>query len=206
LPTQAQISPAFGAVAADLFGSGSPALAIAQNLFSREPETGLWRGGLGCILQSSSQEFSALGADRSGFVVAGDGKGLAMTDLDADGFPDLLATQNNDRLLAFRQTAGAATAGSVLIAVHLVGPVGNPLGYGALVTLLADNRTQSSAEIYGGSGYLSQSSATAYFQTPADAKTAEIRVIWPTGEVSRLPVEREARSIFVQFPGPAARL
>ena len=108
LPFDAQVSPGYGIVATDLFGNGRPSISIAQNLDSREPETGIWRAGLGCVFDvdsSSSNEMTlnSLPLHKTGFVVEGDGKGLVVADLDADGCPDLVATQNNGQALAFHQ-------------------------------------------------------------------------------------------------------
>ena len=115
------MSPSFGGVAADFFGDGLPSLACVQNLYSREPETGLWRGGLGCILRPTADDapVATIGNDLTGFVVAGDGKALAVADLNNDGRPDLVASQNNDAISAFLSHPNSA---SEPICVRLVGP------------------------------------------------------------------------------------
>jgi hypothetical protein len=208
LPLEAQVSPCFGVIAADLFGGGSPSLAMVQNLFSREPETGLWRGGLGCIFQLGSGVLSpggheqgkptALPSRRSGFVVAGDGKALAVADVNADGRPDLVATQNNGPLLAFEQQA--QTQDSPLVAVRLAGPPGNPAGCGARVKLLVDDQVVASAEVHGGSGYLSQSASTVYFRRPVDENSARMVVEWPGGNVTTAGLSPDQATVVVPAP------
>jgi hypothetical protein len=200
LPPAAQLSPGYGTVAADLSGDGRPSLAIAQNFHSREPETGLWRGSLGCLLRPSNKDGDLVAErhDSSGFVVPGDGKGLALADLDADGWPDLVATQNNDRLLAFgNQHPGKPPP----LVVRLAGPPGNPSALGARVSLMAGDRPVATAEVYGGSGYLSQSSAAITFTQPENAQALRISVRWPSGKVTESPIKKDQQSI--KIPGPA---
>ena len=114
LPYDAQVSPCYGAVATDLYTAEKPNLALLQNLYTREPETGPWRGGLGCIFASSigTGDFASVAPSNSGFIVDGDGKALASADLNSDGLPDLIATQNDDHLLAFLQVQPEGRIGS----------------------------------------------------------------------------------------------
>lgn len=198
LPAAAQLSPGFGAVAADFASAGRPSLAVLQNLFTREPETGLWRGALGCLLRPSSAEtFIAEDQVESGFLVPGDGKGLAVADLDADGWPDLLAAQNNDVLLAF---ANAHPSGTAPLAVRLAGLPGNPSAIGARVSLLSGEKIIASAEIHGGSGYLSQSAPTIYFTRPSGSAALSARVRWPGGKTTVQRIGGSETSIVIQSP------
>jgi hypothetical protein len=160
-PRLAQASPGYGVVATDLDADGRPDVAAVQNFYSREPETGLWRGGIGLVLKGAGTgEFSLEAPARSGFVVDGDGKGLALCDLGNDGWPDLVATQNNGRLVAFRNEGVPGQAG---LAVRLRGPKGNLQGIGANVRLHYSDGSGSSAEVFGGGGYLSQSAPALFF-------------------------------------------
>ena len=198
LPSAAQFSPCFGAVAADFFGAQRPALALAQNLYSREPETGLWRGGLGCILRPlRNNQFQSEEHSRSGFLIPGDGKGLALADLDSDGWPDLIASQNNDVLLAFRNRP---REGILPLVIRLIGPPGNPQGAGARVSLLADTKAYATTEIYAGSGYLSQSTSAASFFLPTGKQEMSISVRWPNGQTTSTKVASEQRLVKVPFP------
>jgi hypothetical protein len=199
LPDQAQMSPCFGAAAADFGGTGRPALAIAQNLYSREPETGLWRGGLGAFLEPADKpgSFAAIDHPTSGFIIDGDGKSLALADLDADGRPDLVATQNDRPVLAF---VNRSFADKSVLSVRLKGPPGNPSAIGARITL-ADRTTKlSSHEVTAGSGYLSQSTPTAFFVAPRAQKSLTIKITWPDGATSESRVEPTAATIVVAHP------
>jgi hypothetical protein len=75
--------------------------------------------------------------------------------------------------------------------VALQGGPGNPTAVGARLALqLADGSTQTT-EISAGSGYLSQSSPTAFFGYPDSAPPVRLRIRWPDGR------ETEQR-----FPAP----
>jgi hypothetical protein len=110
--------------------------------------------------------------------VPGDGKALVVTDLKEDGWPDLVASRNDDPALAFRNQ-GRADYHS--FRVFLEGNPGNPTAIGArLILTLADGSTQS-AEVAAGSGYLSQSSPACFFSYPAGSPPSQITVRWPDG-------------------------
>ena len=201
----ATVSVLFGAVAADLLGDGRPSLAIVQNLFSREPETGLWRGGLGSLLQPADHpgSFTAVDHALSGFVVDGDGKALALVDLDADGRPDLVATQNDRELVAFRNQSAAET--SRLIAVRLEGLAGNPSAIGPASHFVVEKRLVSSHEVTAGSGYLSQSTACAFFTIGKQHKAPVIRISWPGGKTSETKIDPSSQMIRIQHPDVVRR-
>jgi hypothetical protein len=194
-PVETQLSPVFGSVAADFFGEQRPSLALTQNHFTREPETGLWRGGLGTLISPSKGDnsFTPIASGESGFVVAGDGKGLAVVDLNGDNRPDVVAAQNNDAILAFQVNSKLSESP---LTVKLVGKVGNPLAFGARVFLINGEKTIQTAEIHGGSGYLSQSTSTVFFsRTPNAESPFVVKVVWPTGQESSVPVDPNQNSI-----------
>jgi hypothetical protein len=202
LPAQAQLSPGFGAAALFGAGEGGIRLAIAQNSDAREVETGLWRSGVGCMLEfRGAQSPRAVDPAQTGFVVRGDGKALAVTDLNGDGFPDLLATQNNDALLAFQSTLHSLQD-RVSVAVTLRGPAGNPQGVGARVSLVAaDGQLAGTTEVRAGEGYLSQSSATVYLEVSAAARPrAAVRVRWNDGKASEIPIPVNTNRLFISVP------
>lgn len=160
---------------------------MTQNHFTREPETGLWRGGLGAIaIPDDGLSFQHVETGRSGFLVDGDGKGLAVTDLNGDSRPDLIAAQNNDVVKAFQLDTHTIEHP---VAVRLEGLPGNPLAFGARVFLVSAGKTIAFAEVYGGLGYLSQSSSTIFFSRPQEPNTdLAVRVHWPSGKESQTSV------------------
>ena len=177
LPQLAQISPVYGIGIADFNADGHLDLALAQNSFSPEPETGRLDGGLGLILAGTSQlKFEPLQAWRSGVVIPEDAMALCVTDLDDNGAPDFVCTLNDGPLRSF------LTKGPGQLAVRLVGPPGNPTAVGARLQLTSQDAAPQVREVTAGSGYLSQSSAISFF-APVAAE-AELSVRWPDGNTT----------------------
>lgn len=191
LPPEAQISPGYGTVLLPLDAGQPPTLAATQNLYSREPETGLWRGGLGLFLRGGASAADDPAA--SGFLVAEDGKGLATADLNADGWPDLVATQNNGRLLAFVHRAESAPR----LNVRLQGTPGNPQALGARLSVHTATGTRHTQEITGGSGYLSQSSNLISLPLPLKATPLKLTVVWPDGSTTETELKSLSKKTLV---------
>lgn len=201
LPREVQQSPGYGVVPLDLDADGYLDLAITQNFFTMQAETGLMRGGMGVVLRGGpGGTFEPLAPDASGMMVFGDGKGLAVLDADADGRPDLLAVQNNDRPVLMTD---AGNLSRNYLHVRLVGPAGNPNAVGARVTATyADGHTQTRTLDAGG-GYLSQSSATLFFGHPGDSPVRALEVAWPAGGgESRVEVDPGTSSLRLSPPEP----
>jgi enediyne biosynthesis protein E4 len=198
LPRLAQASPGFGVVATDFEGDGLVDIYAVQNLYTRESRnTGVWNGGVGVMLRTNPQlQLDLLAPTQTGLLITGDAKGLTVCDLNHDGWPDLVATQNNARLLAFQNTA---KFGVKPLAVKLRGPISNPSAIGALVTACYMDGHQQAAERYGGSGYLSQSIATLFFGRGAQS-IQSIQVRWPDGRQSSAAVASNSSTITIEHP------
>ena len=178
LPRLAQISTGYGIGVADFDADGDLDVVLAQNTWSPEPETGRTDGGLGLLLENrGGMQFAPVPPTRSGIVVPADMKGLAVLDLGRDTIPDFVVTVNDGATRTFRNTRGRS------MAVRLRGAPGNPTAIGARITWVGDDGVWLVRELQAGSGYLSQSSAVAFFAWKSSAGRFEVR--WPDGEVTR---------------------
>ncbi|MCP4836829.1 MAG: VCBS repeat-containing protein [Phycisphaera sp.] len=96
-PRIVQIAPCYDAAIADVDGDGLADIVLAQNHDHREPETGLWRGGVGQLLRGTGDGgFDPVHPSESGIVLRGDGTGVAAVDVDGDGDLDLVVTMNGE--------------------------------------------------------------------------------------------------------------
>lgn len=192
LPRRAQISVGWGVALTDFDADGHLDLAMAQNWFSPEPETGKWDGGLGQILRGRGDgTFEPVEPARSGVVVPGDAVAAVIGDFDADGHPDLAISQNNDRPRAFfNRRAGRH------LRVVLEGAESNPQALGAFVTLGTDAGRTMHADVAAGGGYLGQSARGVWFGLPGSEQPTRIEVRWPDGSKTshtELPSEGTVR-------------
>ncbi len=174
LPRLAQIAPWFSMCAADFDGDGLQDVAAATNFFSPEPETGRFDGGLGLLLQGDGAGLLPLVPGRSGLFVAGDQKGCAVGDWNGDGAPDFMVAQSNGAVRTF-----LGRSPQPMQTLRLAGPAGNPAGLGSLVTVVRKGGRKSVHLIAGGSGYLSQSSAS--LSLPRQGDIVKVEVLWPDG-------------------------
>jgi hypothetical protein len=202
LPHIAQIAPTFGIVAKDFDADGKVDLALAQNFFSPQPETGRMDGGLGQFLQGLGDgTFLPIAPKESGITVRGDARSLAALDLDNDGRLDLAFARNNSATEIYLNNPSAPMGKNVNrdLRIRLKGPKGNPTGIGSKVTLhLQDGNTQT-AEIHAGSGYLTQTPPHINFGLGKD-EIATILVQWTNGKISTNQISTGTSDVIISSP------
>jgi hypothetical protein len=200
LPRIAQISPLQGIVAGYFEGDGHADIYAVQNSFAPIPSVGRNDEGLSQLLRGDGRgHFTPVSPASSGLVVPGDAKALAVLDLDQDGWPDFLITRNNDSTLAFRN-GGAAGHRSFRVALR--GPAGNPTAVGGRITVeFADGATEM-AEVFAGSGYYSQSTASCFFGYSDSSPPKRILVRWPSGATSEHPFPPGSTALTLSIPSP----
>lgn len=181
LPRLAQSLIGYGVATKDADGDGNADIFIVGNNDTREAETGLWRGAPGIFMRGKKGEFEVQLAGFNGLLAPNDTKGLTVFDLDHNGTPDYLAAENNGRLLAFRNPHPS----NRFLKVRLDGPRGNPSGIGSRILLNFSNGDQIAAEIYGGSGYLSQSSSAIFFGR-GGRQAQSLQIHWTDGHIQTI--------------------
>jgi len=109
------------------------------------------------------------------------GRGVAAADLDLDGDPELIFTENNGPARIYRNHA----SGAHWLSIRLIGTTSNRDGIGAMVTVTAGGRTQTRM-VRTGSSYLSQSERALLFGLGSAASAEQIVIRWPSGIIDRL--------------------
>lgn len=148
LPTEAQFSPMFGTVVADVDEDGNLDLLAVGNSYACEVLSGYYDAGIGNFLRGDgSGNFKSVSVNQSGFFVDGDAKALARL-VSAEGKELFVVTQNRDSLKVFAkplQTPGTSESVVKLKADDVY----------AIVELT--NGKKRKQEVYLGGGYLSSS-------------------------------------------------
>ena len=83
--------------------------------------------------------------------------------------------------------------------VRLQGRPGNLAAVGARVHVEREDGTSQTAEVYTGSGYLSQSSSTLVFGLGQTGQVKRVEVRWPDGMVTSHPPQ-ESASMIIDHP------
>ena len=188
LPWMAQVSPSFGLALTDVDADGLTDLFIAQNFSQPQKETGPMNPGIGALLRGTGDPmnpFEVMPVLESGILIPEDARSVIVCDVNDDDRPDLFVGLNGAHPSLFTNQSKTGRPFSI----RLKGPKGNPTVIGAHVTVRIPNFNVQSAEIYGGSGYLSQSEAILYFAAPELAKTVSITVRWPDGSEDQQDIE-----------------
>ncbi|MEZ6120763.1 MAG: ASPIC/UnbV domain-containing protein [Pirellulaceae bacterium] len=204
LPRLAQISPSFGVVLHDFDLDGWPDCLLAQNFFSPQVETGRMDSGLSLLLkgqpsvQPNAIAFRPVWPQASGIMVPGDAKSAVVIDYNRDGVSDLLVGVNNGIIQAFDGTARQNRS----LRIRLQGLPGNLDAIGAKVMVRFDGSSvpKQVAEVYAGSGYLSQSSPEIVFGYGQRGRPVSVTVYWPDGVTSEDALSTKSKHILITHP------
>jgi hypothetical protein len=146
LPAAAQLGPVYGLCSGDYDGDGHLDLLLTGNSYATESISGRLDAFNGLLLTGNGKgDFTPVSASKSGFLVEGDGKGLADLRL-GDGSLMVLAAQNNSALKTFVVPASKE--------IKIITPKLND----AMIEATYSNGRKLKFELHYGLGYLSQSS------------------------------------------------
>lgn len=195
LPIEAQLAPAFAAVAADFDGDGDEDLFLAQNFSQTEVATPRFNAGRGLLLLGDGKGgFTALAGRGSGIAIYGDQRGAAAADYDGDGRVDLAVSQNAAETKLYHNLG--ATPG---LRVRLVGLAGNPNAVGAAIRIRYPDGDGPLRQIHAGSNYWSQDGAVAVLGLRATPQSVWVR--WPGGKTVEAPVTAGQRELVIREAG-----
>ena len=179
-PRLAQTSPIFGTAAFDVNGDGNIDIFATQNFHGPQVETGRFDGGISLLLLGDGKGgFTAATPAQSGIALPGEGRGVAVGDLNQDGRPDFVLTRTNENVVAYVNRGDAAGHS---FAIKLKGAAGNADAIGAKITVRFKSGTAQATELYAGSGYLSQSEPLAFIGYATGNEPVSIAVTWPDGK------------------------
>ncbi len=195
LPPAAQRAPAFGVAVGDLDGDAKQDLVLAQNFYAGPRGEPRYASGRGLWLRGDGAGgFTAVPGDSSGITVYGGGRGVALADYDRDGRVDIAYGVNGGQTRMFRNR-GARRG----LRVTLLGPSNNPDTIGARLRIEdASGALGPVHEVKSGEGYLSRDEAVITLGLPELPRS--LRVIWPWGSESSVPLERNVFELTVRGP------
>jgi hypothetical protein len=200
LPRVSQVSPIFGIGVLDLNTDGNLDLVLAQNFHDPQPETGRMDGGVSLVLLGDGKgNMSPVWPDKSGLVIAGEARTLALADLNGNGLLDVAIGVKGENILGFENIAGDSER---TLVVPLKGSGKNHKAIGARLQLVFADESLQAVEVAAGGGYLSQSTATPRFSLPRGKKPVRIEVRWPGGQSSSHKISQpRPRQMVIEAPG-----
>lgn len=143
LPYEAQVAPVFGLLTGDYGNNGTMEVLGIGNSYSSDVETGHYGALTGLNLKYQNGNFANKKSRETGFIVNGDGKGLAELSL-KNGNRLIIAVQNNEPLVTYTITSKDRVIKAKDTDAY------------AIITY--KNGKKERKEFYYGGGYLSHSS------------------------------------------------
>ena len=140
-----------------------------KTFISPQPETGHWDGGVSVLLKNvGNGKLEAVDAPRSGMMIGGDAMALTTCDLNSDGRPDFVVSQNNQPVIAYQNQV---ESNSKSVGVRLVGKPGNTQAIGSQMTLRSGDLGPQVRLMQLGGSYLSQSSPVLFFHDRCECRS-----------------------------------
>jgi enediyne biosynthesis protein E4 len=161
-------------------------------------------GSLPLLLENLGNSTFTNAANQGGafFQTPIDGRGTAILDFDNDGRLDLLVTTLGNRPFLLRNRS---TNSNHWLKLQLQGTRSNPNGYGALISLTANNRTWQS-EATCPTGFLSQGDPRVHFGLGSAPLVDLLEIRWPSGILQRLHNIPANQTLKLREPSPKPHL
>ena len=110
LPVEVQFAPVNAIICDDLDNDGTKDLLLAGNEYQAEVITGRYDASYGCFLRGNrNKTFTSIPAARSGLILDGDVKDMALINL-SNGEKILVVAVNNDAMRVFRVSVRKITS------------------------------------------------------------------------------------------------
>ena len=175
----------FGSAFLDVDNDGWEDLAIAHGHVVLKPSLGSQREQKPVLLRNVERErrrFFENASGRAGkyFDTPAMGRGLAVGDLDNDGWPDLVIGNTNSPVAILRNVAAESTPQNRWLGVRLLGRANRDI-VGSTVTLENTSRTLTRFAKGGGS-YLSSGDRRMLFGLGESERVRKVTVKWSYGE------------------------
>ncbi|ARU55247.1 FG-GAP repeat domain protein [Oleiphilus messinensis] len=181
LPGLVQATTGYGITAADFDNDGHEDLYLVGNFSHMDHEFRQFSGGISYLLKGNGDgTFTEVPSTQSGLFVPYDGRGVAVSDYNKDGWVDIAVGVNDERPLLFKNTG---IDGQCALTLRLQGSARNPLGIGARITVTRSDGMTTSRDVQAGSGYFSQDSAVHLFGL-GKSEQVTVKVLWPDGTQS----------------------
>lgn len=179
LPGLVQATPGYGITSADFDNDGHEDLYLVGNFSHNDHEFRQFTGGISYLLKGNGDgTFNEVPSTESGLFAPFDGRGVAVSDYNKDGWVDIAVGVNDGSPLLFKNQK---KDGFCAITLNLEGDEHNPLAIGARIDVVRSNGSRTTREVQAGSGYFSQNSAIQLFGL-AENEHATIKVTWPDGK------------------------
>ena len=127
-------------------------------------------------------------------------RGAAFGDIDGDGDPDLILSENGGPARLFRNDGGERNG---WIGFRLRGENSNRDGIGAKITLVIEDGGMTRIEtrvVKSATGYASQNQLAAIFGLGPVGRAARARVVWPSGARSEIEAPAIRQVLLVEEP------
>jgi enediyne biosynthesis protein E4 len=184
----------FGVVAADWDGDGDEDLMLTSGHVQYYTPRGTMHQPA-VLLENCDGRFVRRIPDAEYFHQLHVGRGVAVGDLDNNGFLDIVITHLEDPPVVIQTTPDQPRS---WLRIHLVGTESCRTPIGAIATVTSGERTMV-RQLYGGGSYLSQSQPELFFHWPEE-DPVDVQVEWPSGKTSRVAGVAPGQRLIVVEP------